>query len=472
MADQTTTGSGSKFFARAEQVAETGNWDFAIEMYLEGIQREPSNLERGHKPLREVALKRTAMGQKPAGLLEQLKRRGTKDPIETLINAEYLLSKEPGSIGQMIAVLKAAQNAKLNDVVNWICDILFDAQQLAKRKDKRVLLQITQAWHDIERYESAAKACNLAHQTDPNDQQVIDILKDLVTKATIQKGKYDGKSDFTQNVRDAEKQKELAEGDRMVQTADFVKSQIDKARQEYLLNQKVEGKINSFVDYLLKTEDETFENEAIDVLAKAHQDSGSYRYKSRIGDVRIRQMNRRYRKLLESGDKAAAAEQARSLLAFELEEFTERSVNYPTDLGIKFELGRRQLLAGKLDEAIGSFQQAQRDPRRHLRAMNYLGQSFAAKGWYTEAAETFEKALEEEMGEDRAKEIRYNFGDVVEKIGDGRHSAAEKMAQYEKARDQFSAVAQIDYGYKDVRTRVENLRKKIEQARNDSASQQ
>ena len=153
-------------------------------------------------------------------------------------------------------------------------------------------------------------------------------------------------------------------------------------------------------------------------------------------------------------------------------EFTERSVNYPTDLGIKFELGRRQLLAGKLDEAIGSFQQAQRDPRRHLRAMNYLGQSFAAKGWYTEAAETFEKALEEEMGEDRAKEIRYNFGDVVEKIGDGRHSAAEKMAQYEKARDQFSAVAQIDYGYKDVRTRVENLRKKIEQARNDSASQQ
>ena len=48
------------FFERAEQVAETGNWDFAIEMYLQGILREPGNIERGHHPLRNVSLVRKA----------------------------------------------------------------------------------------------------------------------------------------------------------------------------------------------------------------------------------------------------------------------------------------------------------------------------------------------------------------------------------------------------------------------------
>ena len=42
-------GKGQAFFDRADQVAETGNWDFAIEMYLQGIEREPDNIERGHE---------------------------------------------------------------------------------------------------------------------------------------------------------------------------------------------------------------------------------------------------------------------------------------------------------------------------------------------------------------------------------------------------------------------------------------
>ncbi len=55
---------GKAFFDRADQVAETGNWDFAIEMYLEGLRREPDNLQRGHQKLREVSLHRKVQGGK------------------------------------------------------------------------------------------------------------------------------------------------------------------------------------------------------------------------------------------------------------------------------------------------------------------------------------------------------------------------------------------------------------------------
>ncbi len=188
------------------------------------------------------------------------------------------------------------------------------------------------------------------------------------------------------------------------------------------------------------------------MLTKAYEDLKAYQFKMRIGDIRIAQMKRRYHELLKAGDKQGALAQARKQLDFELQEFTERVGNYPTDLGLKFELGRRQLLAGQYDEAIGSLQQAQRDPRRALRAVNLLAQAFAKKGWLPEAAKTLEKALtQHELTEAQEMELRYGLGEVQEQMGD-----------LQRALENFSKAAMIDFNYKDVRVRVDGLRKKLE----------
>jgi len=110
-------GKGKAFFDRADQVAETGNYDFAIEMYLEGLKREPDELERGYKPLWDMALKRKLHGGKPAGMMDQFKLRPGKDPIENLIKSCHLLAKDPGSVTSMVAVHKAAMAMKLDEVV-------------------------------------------------------------------------------------------------------------------------------------------------------------------------------------------------------------------------------------------------------------------------------------------------------------------------------------------------------------------
>ena len=149
----------------------------------------------------------------------------------------------------------------------------------------------------------------------------------------------------------------------MLKDEDYLLEQIRRTRQEYLESPSVAGKINNVVDALLKMENESYENEAIDILTKAHKDSGAYQYKMRIGDIRIRQMTRRFREKRDAGDSAGATEQAQRQLAFELDEFKERCANYPTDLGLKYELGRRQFLAGQYDDAIASLQVAQRDPQ-------------------------------------------------------------------------------------------------------------
>jgi tetratricopeptide (TPR) repeat protein len=442
-------GKGNAFFERADQVAETGNWDFAIEMYLEGISREPENLDRGHKPLRKVSINRKAQGGKPAGMIDQFKRRPVKDPVRNLVNAEYMLSKDPGSVQNMMQVLHTANKCDLTGVAHWISLILLESQRQSKKPNKRILVELINAFEAAKDFSMSVQACDMAMQADPNDGELRDRMRSLSALYTIDKGKFEEEGDFTKGVDNLEAQQKIQKKDSLVKDEEYLIEQIKRCRQDYLDNPHVAGKINNMVDALLKIENESYENEAIDILAKAHKDSGAYQFKMRIGDIRIRQMSRRFRQLRDAGDTAEATEQARRQLAFELDEYKERCANYPTDLSLQFEMGRRQFLSSQYDEAIASLQVAQRDPRRSMRARSLIGQAFVKKGWLSMAAETFEKALDSESTEEFTKELRYFLGD-----------AREQMGQFDLALEQFSTVAQLDYNYRDVRHRIENIRKR------------
>ena len=451
MADAQESPAAAKakvFFDRADQVADTGNWDFAIELYLEGIRRDPDDLERGHYKLREVALKRVIQGGKKAGMMEGFKRRQGKDPAENLVNAEYFWAKEPGSQDNMLLVLKTAKALGKPALINWMGRIVLESQQA--KPSKPILMLLADYFQDAEEFGAAISAIEQAQRIDSSDTSLNERLSRLSAQYTIKKGKYDQEGDFTRSVKDLDKQQELIQRDSLVQGADYLRQQIDVARAGYISSPTVAGKINAFVDALLKTEKETDDSEAIDTLAKAQEKTGEYQYRLRLGDIKIRQMTRKYRQLIEAGDKSAAIEQARKQLEFELEEYTQRAENYPTDLAIKFELGKRQYIAGNYDEAIGSLQQSQRDPRRHVTSLSYIGQSFAKKGWLTEASETYERALKAELPESKKKELWYQLADCY-----------EKMDKLDKAQNIFSDLAQLDYNFKDTPKRLGAIRDKL-----------
>ena len=68
MSTENNAAKSKPFFDRADQIAETGNWDYAVEMFLQGISRDVENITRGHERLRETALQRKASGGKGPGL--------------------------------------------------------------------------------------------------------------------------------------------------------------------------------------------------------------------------------------------------------------------------------------------------------------------------------------------------------------------------------------------------------------------
>jgi len=440
-------GKGKAFFKRAEEVAATGNWDFAIQMYVDGIRREPENIERGHKPLREVSLKRKAAGGKPAGMFEAMKHKATKDPAESLANAEFLLAKDPGNINHMMGVFHAAQNVGNHELINWIGDLVLAASRAAKKPNKQTCKALAKAWNEIGENAKALEAVDTARAVYQNDPELEDMAGKLAAMAAMDKGKYE--ESFTKSIDNLDGQLKHARKDQLVHDQDYLQREIEQSRAEYQESPTVPGKIDALVDALLQVEDEAHEKEAMEVLAKAHAETGAYRFKSRLDDVRVRQLRRRAGKIRQEGDKTKIAAMARKLLAFEMKMYAERAKNYPTDLSIKFELGRRQLLAGRIDDAIGSLQQAQRDPKRRITAMVLLGRAFAAKDWHREAVETYERALEHDLTENRAKEVHYYLAASLEAMG----NTAEALEHY-------SRVAQIDYNYLDVRDRIEALRKK------------
>ena len=127
--------------------------------------------------------------------------------------------------------------------------------------------------------------------------------------------------------------------------------------------------------------------------------------------------------------------------------------NYPTDLQAKYQYGIRLLRNKQYDQAIPLFQETQKDPRRKILSMGKVGLCFFMKGWFTDAIDIFNQAIDsyEIKGDALAKELRYNLGCAYEKAGDK-----------EKALDLFRKIAQLDFGYKDVGQRVDNLRDKAD----------
>src|SRR4051812_28559314 len=84
------------FFAQGRKVADTGNYEYAIEMFIQGLNLDPDSIE-AHQQLRDYSLKRKAMGGKPMGMMDKMKLKKGKEDKDNMLVAEKLLAYDPGS---------------------------------------------------------------------------------------------------------------------------------------------------------------------------------------------------------------------------------------------------------------------------------------------------------------------------------------------------------------------------------------
>jgi len=445
------------FFEKGQKAAEMGNFDYAIDMYTEGLHFAPEALEEGHLPLCELGLQRQSKNGKKPSMMERMKRMRGKTPLEQMLNAEYLFTRDPSHLPYAEAMLKAAVTGGYRKTAGWIANLIFQTNNSASKPSVQTYILLKDSYAALGEYDKAVAACQRALRLKPNDKELADEYKNLSAELTMASGKYDVEGDFRQSIKDREAQAKLYAQDRVVKTKDYRVRAVEDARKALARNPDLPKNIFHLADALADLGTDESENEAIKLLEEAYKAKEDFSYMQRAGLVRIRQVKRRLKRAkaaleAEPGNvqaKAKVEELSNQLSKTELEHYRLCMENYPTSLQAKYDLGVRLVRSKKYDEAIPLLQEAQKDPRRHIEAMNQIGYSFFMKGWYADAIDIFKRAIDSyEIKEDAvAKELRYNLA-----------RAYEEQSDTEKALEIYRKIAQYDFAYKDVSKRVNKLR--------------
>jgi len=446
------------FFDRGKSVAEAGQYDYAISMYLDGVKKDPENTD-AHKALREISMRRKASGGKDLGMLEPMTMKKTaKDDREALVIAEKLLCYDPGSVGNMVSVAQAAYKGGFYDTAMWAAQMAYAANvSNPKGPDYKTFLVLKDIYKSLHQWPQAAEACQWAAKLRPDDMDLAKEARDIGAQQTMADGKYGVAKSFRESVRDMDKQRDLMEADTDVRTIDAMKRQLAVAEAEWKAEPNETGKLMKYVETLRKTETPEYENQAIEILEDALKRTGQFRFRKSAGEIKLSQLNRMERSLRQAVQANPADEDLKKQYAqfrreqFEeqLKEYTLWAENYPTETVFRYNMAVCLFQLGRFDEAIPVFQNARQDPKYRVDASTYLGRAFMEAGYMDEAVDTMRDAIEiyPIKGDPKSTDMTYYYGRSLEAKGD-----------VPAALKQYSQVAQWNFNYRDVQGRIKNLR--------------
>ena len=449
------------FFERAEEVASTNNFDYAIELYLDGLRLSPDALEDGHAPLRQLSLIRQVKGGKRPSMVERVKRLKGKTPLEKMLNAEYLMAKDPDHLPYAEALLTAVVEGGYLRTGEWIANIIYEAAKVSEKSDRSrfdTFILLKDSYSKMQMFTNAVVACQSAVQLRPEDAPLQDELRDLSAKMTMKKGNYETATTFRESIKDRDAQDKLQSQDNVVKSMDVRKEAVEIARKKIQDGHASVTNILELASALFALETEASEEEAIRLLDNSYEKSKDFTFMKRLGEFRIKKLKEPIRQLtrqvLDTPQDEALLKQLHQLQhqldEVQLEHYKKCEENYPTDLRFKYEYGRALIKAQQFDQAIPLFQESQKDPRLKVASMDKMGLCFLLKGWQDDAIDIFQQALKNcvNLNNPIAKDIRYNLARAYEESG----RPQEALVFYRK-------LAQTDFTYKDVGQRIDFLRK-------------
>ncbi len=443
------------FFDRGSTVAGTGQYDYAIEMFIQGLSIDPDAVE-AHQTLRDISLRRKASGGKAMGMTERWKLKGGDDK-QNMLNSEKLLAFDPGNTDHMLALMQNAYKAGFFDTVLWMGPILFRANTDGGKPNFKIFVALKDTYKALNRFDLAIDAAQAAVSLKPNDPDLPGELKNLSAQLTMTRGNYEGGGSFRTSVKNMDSQRQLMENDMTTRDDDVMSRAIAEAEAQWKAQPDEPGKITKLAEALARTENAAHENRAIEILLGAFERSKQFRFRQQAGKIKIAQLIRAERALREKLNKnpndQAVKDEYRQFIRDkaeeELKEITLWSDAYPTDLGLKFEMAKRMLILERHGEAIPLLQTSRQDPKVKIDASTLLGKAFLDAEFVDEAVDTFRTLIDEYQvkGDAKSKEMYYWFARSLE--------AQKEIPQAIRG---YSQLAQWDFNYRDVQKRIKALR--------------
>lgn len=443
-----------ELFQKGATAIQRQNFDYAIAIFQQVLQREPAFLEC-RQSLRAAQIKKTGgstgffkkvLGGASSSPLVAKAQMAKSRPLEAMVIAEQILEGDPQSSAGNKILAECAMAAGLPKTACFAYEILLKNST----KDYDLGMAYGEALAASGQVTKAEAHYVELMRAFPNKGEISAALKNLSARKTLNEGGYEALSSGTGSYRDILKNKDEAvklEQEARVVKADDVTGNLLAEYETRLAAEPGNMKlVRNIAELHAQKKDFDKAIEYYERIRSSDMGNDPSLEKA-ISDTQLKRLDHQIAQFdATNPDHAAQIAQLKSeRAAFQLEEVKRRSDRYPTDMQIKFELGQLYYAAGKFNEAMAEFQKAQSNPQRRLQAMAYFGQCLAAKGMNDMAARKIQEALKEKPSfDDEKKELLYMLGCVLEKMG-----------KKEEAIEPFKQIYENDMGYKDVSAKVD-----------------
>ncbi len=467
-----------KWFTHAAALHQATNYEYSLQCWLNGLRQDPTSM-RGLESFFKAAAAFLADNNDKGPSKETLKMFQGRGDLEKYLTSLLAWGMEPRDALLAVRAAEAASKLNLPEPTFWLGEraMLRVAEEKKPRKD--LFIKLVDVFQKVGAVDRAVIAGEAAVKIDPSDGKLAAEVRNLAAQATMYKGGYEKSGEaggFRQNIRDAEKQRHLEEAERIVKSEETLDRVVKASEDDYRTRPDDPAATLKYARSLMERARPEDVKRALEVLKRGYEVSKQFRFREMRGELILREAYKKlgkYRDAAEAAKDNPKAQQQYKMaqaeyLRMEIEELKLRMEAYPTDLGLKFELGRRLFDSGDTDGAIALFQEAQQDAKRRVDALSYLGQAFMKIGWTDEAVHTFRQALDayKITTDDTGMNLRYGLLSALQV----KAEADRDLAVAEEADKLASAIAVQQFNYKDIRARRDALKKLIgELKRGDAA---
>lgn len=448
---------------RAKDAAEKQNHDYAIAL-LSGLLKEvPSHIDARRRLRANEIMKNkgTSAFAKSLNSVKiapaHMKGKGAlkKNPQEALNIAEEILQIDPYSAHGNSLLAEAATALGMGEIVILAHETLREA----KPTDLDNLKKLGQAYAALGLSEKAQNTYQKVLDIRPSDGEALKGMKDAAANMASRKGGWEQSTDFRTSLKDAGEAAKLEQEAKAVKSEEAIDEQIHGLYAQWEQN-------NQNVDITKKIAALYEQKKDLDNALVWYQHADSIvggadpTIEKTIFDLNLRKVDlqiaqiRRGAEAVAEADRAPYDESLQQWIAYRaqliLENAKTRVAKYPTDLSLRYELGKALFEDGQFQEAIDELQQSLRQPAVRHRALNLLGLAYQKSQMSDLALNQFKTAKSELVPMDSLKkEIIYNMG-----------LSYEEMGKPAEALEEFKQIFEVDSRYRDVKERVQSSYKK------------
>lgn len=450
------------YYQKGISALEKKNYDYAIEMLLQVVQEEPRFFE-ARKELHRAELAKHELNPPSLVSLALVKfanliplslaliYEAQKNYEKAIAFYEEMLKHELANTSYLKKIYKCALKNEWPEVAVVALESLY-----ALKPDNADVPRILgELYRDLQDVEKATHYLKKSLETNPHDQKVSKMLKDIEALRTIKTGGWDQRGSYRSKIKNEHEARDLESATRLTFAQDTQYRELETLKQQIANSTAPIETYCNLIDGLLAAENNAEAESFLKQARERYPDNPVLEEKERQLKLNILKRNIH---ILEEKLQAnphdldiqeRLEKNKKQLAQHTRSELEDKVARYPNDLGLKYELGFTYYTLGEYDKAISEFQQAIKDPGISTKALNQLGLAFHSKGMYDLATVQFRKALEKFSGVTNiSKEFIYNLGTTLEAMG----KKEEAIAEYKK-------IYEVDIAYRDVAKKIEGFYK-------------